>query len=154
MNNLTVICSIADYASVPVSGRRMDQQHNGKEKMNNLKVIQRTREQAFEHWIDALESGRYRRGVGQLRQWNGSRTIFCCLGVLCDLAAKDGGEQWSGEYFQGSPYGLSEQMAQFMGIDEDQLCKLVTMNDDDKLSFKKIAAHIRHTIMPAALQRT
>lgn len=41
-------------------------------------------------WIDALLSGDYRQGEGWLR----SREKFCFLGVLCDLAAKEGVGQW------------------------------------------------------------
>jgi hypothetical protein len=33
-------------------------------------------------WIDALRSGNYQQGRGQLR--SGDR--YCCLGVLCELA--------------------------------------------------------------------
>lgn len=32
-------------------------------------------------WADALESGDYKQGVGQLKHGDS----FCCLGVLCDL---------------------------------------------------------------------
>lgn len=37
-------------------------------------------------WIEALESGRYRKGIGALRfdTLNGYR--HCCLGVLCEIA--------------------------------------------------------------------
>src|SRR6185503_16966914 len=38
-------------------------------------------------WTAALRSGEYRRGQGRLRS---DDDRFCCLGVLCDLAAKDG----------------------------------------------------------------
>lgn len=37
-------------------------------------------------WLAALRSGEYRQGVGALNK-DGK---FCCLGVLCDLAAKAG----------------------------------------------------------------
>jgi hypothetical protein len=39
-----------------------------------------------ERWTTALRSGEYEQGVGYLR-YEGK---FCCLGVLCDLAVKDG----------------------------------------------------------------
>lgn len=39
-----------------------------------------------ERWCAALESGAYSQGIGYLCR-NGS---YCCLGVLCDLAVKDG----------------------------------------------------------------
>ena len=37
-------------------------------------------------WVDALRSGEYAQGQERLRV----NDEFCCLGVLCDLAAKDG----------------------------------------------------------------
>jgi hypothetical protein len=37
-------------------------------------------------WLEALRSGRYAQTKNYLRTNNG----FCCLGVLCDLAEKDG----------------------------------------------------------------
>lgn len=37
-------------------------------------------------WIEALRSGEYEQGRGQLNMNN----HFCCLGVLCDLAEKAG----------------------------------------------------------------
>lgn len=39
-----------------------------------------------EKWIAALESGDYPQTMGKLQDDIG----FCCLGVLCDLAVKDG----------------------------------------------------------------
>lgn len=41
-------------------------------------------------WLTALRSGEYKQGTGALRNGN----AFCCLGVLCDLAAKQGVGKW------------------------------------------------------------
>lgn len=38
-------------------------------------------------WLNALESGEYQQGRGKLRTKDNK---FCCLGVLCDLAVKEG----------------------------------------------------------------
>lgn len=38
-------------------------------------------------WVEALLSGKYIQGHGYLRT---SDDKFCCLGVLCDLAVKEG----------------------------------------------------------------
>lgn len=37
-------------------------------------------------WVEALRSGEYKQGFGQLRV----EDEFCCLGVACDLALKHG----------------------------------------------------------------
>ena len=53
-------------------------------------------------WVAALRSGEYKQGRGQLR----SEDLFCCLGVLCDLHAKETGSEWRGEAHdcsQGTP---------------------------------------------------
>ena len=39
-----------------------------------------------ERWVAALRSGEYKQGRGSLNKGD----FFCCLGVLCDLAAKEG----------------------------------------------------------------
>lgn len=38
-------------------------------------------------WLEALRSGKFKQGRGQLRD---SRDQLCCLGVLCELAVQDG----------------------------------------------------------------
>lgn len=48
-----------------------------------------------EAWINALRSGEYKQGRGTLHQRGtedreGAPDKFCCLGVLCDLAYRDG----------------------------------------------------------------
>lgn len=39
-------------------------------------------------WVEALRSGLYKQGVGQLH--NTQTNQWCCLGVLCDLATTEG----------------------------------------------------------------
>jgi hypothetical protein len=41
-------------------------------------------------WIDALRSGNYKQGYGNLRQGD----YYCCLGVLTDLYIRQHGDQW------------------------------------------------------------
>ena len=40
---------------------------------------------ALTQWIAALSSGRYAQGHKQLRCNSNGRTVFCCLGVLCEI---------------------------------------------------------------------
>lgn len=44
-----------------------------------------------EQWLRALRSGAYQQNRGALRTGD----QFCCLGVLCDLASKQGVGQWT-----------------------------------------------------------
>ncbi len=41
-------------------------------------------------WVAALRSGEYAQDAGALRTDSG----FCCLGVLCDLHAKETNTEW------------------------------------------------------------
>jgi hypothetical protein len=41
-------------------------------------------------WIDALRSGEYEQGSEKLRSVSG----YCCLGVLCDIYAKEHNTEW------------------------------------------------------------
>ena len=51
----------------------------------NKRVIKR--------WVEALRSGKYKQGAGQLRTGDS----FCCLGVLCDLHSRTkDGSKWEG----------------------------------------------------------
>jgi len=43
-------------------------------------------------WVEALLSGEYQQGVNTLKTNDGK---FCCLGVLCDLHAKQTGTEWA-----------------------------------------------------------
>lgn len=49
-----------------------------------------TKEQQKEHrklWIEALRSRKYKQGKNQLRDYNNN---YCCLGVACEIAIKNG----------------------------------------------------------------
>lgn len=43
-------------------------------------------------WLTALRSGEYRQGQNVLKQQHGENDTpqYCCLGVLCDIAVKEG----------------------------------------------------------------
>jgi hypothetical protein len=79
-----------------------------------------------ESWIEALESGKYQQGTGQLR--NGD--CFCCLGVACDLS--DAG-QWKHVGYVGSDSQTNHYLAAGKYHDSLPPCavvKLVGLNTD------------------------
>ena len=49
------------------------------------------RQDVAEKWVAALRSGDYKRVNGCLKGGRG----FCCLGVLCDIHAKEVGGEWT-----------------------------------------------------------
>ena len=45
-----------------------------------------------DRWVNALLGGQYKQGRGALfqRDWKRGEPRFCAMGVLCDLAVRDG----------------------------------------------------------------
>ena len=102
-----------------------------------------------DRWIEALESGEYKQTTGALQNNKG----FCCLGVLCDLAVKDGHvtkrihPSGAVEYDQSCSI-LPESVMIWAGM-SDTNGKLLNgtyltqLNDERGYSFKDIADEIR-----------
>lgn len=126
------------------------------------KVVKRTRKQVFKLWVKALRSGEYKQSEGSLKNKDG----FCCLGVLCDLAAKDGGAGWTKEKNAFGNYGykndhdvmygaLPNHMREWLKISIEEQDKLVEMNDGrfnwtESCSFSEIANYIENTFIKGA----
>jgi len=96
-------------------------------------------------WLDALRSGEYEQGQAYLRTPKG----YCCLGVLCDLAAKaevipepelENGAYW----YDGDRYYLSRKVQEWAGLEfnnpssETASDALANLNDEG-LTFTQIA---------------
>lgn len=102
-----------------------------------------------DRWIEALESGEYKQTTGALRNSKG----FCCLGVLCDLAHKEGligVRTYSSDVFQydDSCSILPKSVRIWAGMADanGQLLNgtyLTQLNDERGYSFKDIANKIR-----------
>jgi hypothetical protein len=112
-------------------------------------------------WVAALRSGDYVQGRGRLRTSWGSLQPheFCCLGVLCDLAAKEGQGTWLDRFYTNDDLsvifkpvvGLSTEtmlprsVAQWAGMTckdaEDPEIEGVPLSghNDDGKNFKEIA---------------
>lgn len=134
------------------------------------KPVYRSPEEVYDLWADVLESGDYLQAKEALKRSDG----FCCLGVLCDLAIKDGSHMsWdysnygtpgvicsAGFYTELPPAFLCD----YLGLSifspkieesaalgsEAKAIDLAEMNDEGK-TFKEIAKHIREVIKPKAL---
>jgi len=81
-------------------------------------------------WIDALRSGKYHQGQSKLYSGDG----FCCLGVLCDIYAKEVGDiawvkkdpsktvdddKWDYWYFDDQSEVLPDCVCKWAEMDED-----------------------------------
>lgn len=100
-------------------------------------------------WVAALRSGKYQQGLGYLSR-NG---CFCCLGVLCDLAAKDGVCKWDASKIAGrlfideSDVALPQVVREWAGvlsanprlIYDDIDIPVSELNDEIGLKFPQIA---------------
>lgn len=95
-------------------------------------------------WVRALRSGRYRQIRGHLRNGCGG---FCALGVLCELARRDGLVENYGDIgFTGSQNTTSSvlprDVADWAGCSTSpsiQGASIMELNDDSKLPFNEIA---------------
>jgi len=114
-------------------------------------------------WIKALRSGEYKQGNLRLRNTDNE---FCCLGVLCDLYAKENEngkwrtprdsitrETYGVEFKAGdtvedmSCTTLPESVVKWADIREKHIIvKLAKLNDADGCSFKEIADYISRTM--------
>ena len=104
-------------------------------------------------WLEALESGEFKQTRGKLEDENG----FCCLGVACVLAEKDGVQLWRKEndpFIWGGSLQDQLDVIKWLGIRDDtgapktrlptdNLVALTSLNDDCEWNFKQIAEHIR-----------
>ena len=106
-------------------------------------------------WVDALRSGKYEQGHGQLRK--GDR--YCCLGVACDVYIQEmGGGEWIAGtrrtddwWFANEKTGydavLPDIVREWLGLSKNageyvldgQPRALTKLNDDYQMSFRNIA---------------
>jgi len=72
-----------------------------------------------QRWLEALRSGEYKQTTENLRDING----FCCLGVLCDLHAKERGTNWEQLIDSYQLYGETQTLPlsvqEWAGLDND-----------------------------------
>ena len=111
-------------------------------------------------WVDALRSGEYKQGTGQLK-CEGTNT-FCCLGVLTDVYAKEFDIDFADaatEFLGKKPNAEypTNVVAQWAGLhgnnphieiecyndESEEKClethPIATLNDDFEYSFLKLA---------------
>jgi len=75
-------------------------------------------------WIEALESGEYKQSTGSLRYTpeDSGEPKFCCLGVLCEVAIKDGLDiefDPEGETYDGCSAFLPEKVQHWAGLEDE-----------------------------------
>jgi hypothetical protein len=121
-------------------------------------------------WLAALRSGEYTQTNGALRREDSDGSVgFCCLGVLCDVLAKDGkvkyepeagypdlrnygaGVDSEGDFVSGSAFSLPYVVCELVGISTDagefedaegHNRSLISLNDSQGKTFPEIADFI------------
>lgn len=106
-------------------------------------------------WVAALRSDEFKQGTNALRRVDGDIERFCCLGVLCELAAREGviepprlkkgiGGTWY--LYDGTSIALPPKVKAWMGgLDMDSESYLVHLNDNGS-PFSRIADYIERRL--------
>jgi len=85
-----------------------------------------TPEEVRAAWVEALRSGEYQQGQDALHKVTGNGSLFCCLGVLCDLAVKAG-------ITAAKPYEDVPADKRFWMVSGDQILYREGSSPDDEL---------------------
>lgn len=104
------------------------------------------KKEVMELWVEALESGNYPQALGML---NNSVGGFCCLGVLCDVAAQHGEhvndtQTEAGSRIKGGNLAVAQPIvARWAGLTVSGGDRLIALNDTKGKTFAQIAKYIR-----------
>lgn len=123
-------------------------------------------------WVDALRSGKLKQATGQLGRIVNHKAEYCCLGVGCEVAKKNGlklAKVKSPSNSPGSPlsfclyYGGSAStfpyvVTEWFGMKPDPVLDshglvCTRANDDLKFSFEKIADLIEKRYLKPARKK-
>lgn len=100
-------------------------------------------------WVKWLRSGVYKQGRNKLVKddlKSPTEDLFCCLGVACDLHAREKGKGWVRDRYLEQEGTLPVAVLSWLGINDYHQGKLIGLNDSGG-SFKKIADYIEKEII-------
>lgn len=91
-------------------------------------------------WIEALRSGEFEQATGRLH-WSDDGDAYCCLGVACILAERNGAKltRTKDGLLEGGLISDLPEADEWLGISKDMETKLVKMNDNQHATFSEIA---------------
>lgn len=103
-------------------------------------------------WVDALRSGEFKQTTGSLQDGD----AYCCLGVACVVAEREGlpikRRELSQEIIGGDMSCQPASISEWLGIREENgqhehdetfsSDTLVDLNDQEEMTFPEIADHI------------
>jgi len=110
-------------------------------------------------WIEDLTSGKFEQGRIRLRYTDGTKERYCCLGVLCECAIRNGyavnkvdSMNVDGVCYYGcndaypNSHVLTNALMEELGIDVITAIDLAIMNDD-AVPFDDIAEEIKKIVV-------
>lgn len=110
----------------------------------------KTPEEARAAWVEALRSGEYKQG----KRYLANDGKYCCLGVACELAIKDGvpierGEESGRAFYAGDDATLAFPIREWLGLDTSEggyrrngHDTSLAKRNDDGATFEQIATII------------
>ena len=126
---------------------------------------QRMNPEVKEKWVEALRSGEYKQGTNYLRSHNDR---FCCLGVLCDIAEKEGiveaerywefddeveDDPFANYSYDGTDTSLPIPVRIWAGLDPEEgwnpmlvSDSCIQLNDSEGFTFEQIADEIEEAL--------
>lgn len=100
-------------------------------------------------WVKTLRSGEYKQGHKRLRTLSSynDECAYCCLGVACDLYAKEKGIQWNRDHILGHGGILPFEVSKWLGLgskdggfkDANGVADYLTVRNDQGATFEDIA---------------
>lgn len=114
----------------------------------------------MEEWVEALESGAFQQAKETLAIKDDTGSMYCCLGVACELAERDGvAHDWYNDVVESET--LPRPVQEWLGVnDTDPMVytgwdrprdtrteHLTTLNDGLAWTFPMIAKAIRETYL-------
>jgi hypothetical protein len=97
----------------------------------------------MQQWVNALRSGKFKQTKNKLH--SPALNSYCCLGVLCEIAAKKGICKKQGKYFDFCDQTLPTKVLEWSGIKSHEGAynynnlSLIELNDLAKQNFGQIA---------------
>ena len=96
-------------------------------------------------WVNALEAGKYRQATGCLT--NDGK--FCCLGVACQLAKKEGVVKREDYRYDDEESVLPESVMDYLGVNDSN--PDITWSKKDKQALPKVQLHIGQVVCLTSL---
>jgi hypothetical protein len=110
-----------------------------------MMITEETQITNLRNWIAELRSGKYKQGVGTLRNLNDE---YCCLGVGCNVLDPyqwhEGSNRYNYSYLDKS---LDHWLLESLGLTNSDQDTLIAMNDTQRKNFYAIADHIESRIL-------